>query len=50
MIAQIRDYLHKHLTISEVRTPKYYLGIKFVYQLRLAINQKKHVLDIIEET
>ena len=46
-ITQVKDYLHQYLTIQDIGTPNYFLGIKFAYQLgKLVLNQQKYVLDI----
>ena len=47
-ITRVKVYLHQHLTIRDLGTPKYYLGIEFAYRPRkLVLNQMKYVLDIL---
>ena len=47
-ITRFKVYLHQHLTIRDLGTPKYFLGIEFAYQPRkLVLNQMKYVLDIL---
>ncbi|XP_078447656.1 uncharacterized protein LOC144716399 [Wolffia australiana] len=49
-IAQVKAYLHQHLTIRDLGTPKYFLGIEFAHQSgKLILNQGKYVLDMLEE-
>ena len=49
-IAQVKACLHRHLTIWDLGTPKYFLGIEFPYRLKkLVLNQQKYVLDILAE-
>ena len=49
-IVQIKPYQLKHLTIQDLHTPKYFLGIKFPNQSgKLVINQDKYVFDTLEE-
>ena len=46
-ITRVKDYLHQYLTIWDLGTLKYFLGIKFAYRPRkLILNQLKYVLDI----
>ena len=49
-ITRVKAYLHRYLTIRDLGTPKYFLGIDFAYQTRkLVLNQQKYVLDIFTE-
>ncbi|XP_078445042.1 uncharacterized protein LOC144714219 [Wolffia australiana] len=49
-LAQEKHYLHQHLTIRDLGTPKYFLSIEFAHQLgKLILNQQKYVLDMLEE-
>ena len=50
-ISRVKAYLHTHLTIQDLGTPKYFLGIEFAFQPgKLVLNQRKYVLDMLEET
>ena len=47
-IARVKAYLHWHLTIQDLGTLMYFLGIEFTYQLgKLVLNQWKYVIDIL---
>ena len=47
-ITQVNAYLHRRLTIRDLGTPKYFLGIEFTYRLgKLILNRRKYVLDIL---
>ena len=46
-IAHVKAYSQKHLTIQELVTPKFFMGIEFAYQLgKLVLNQCKYVPNI----
>ena len=50
-LSRIKAYLHQHLTIRDLGTPKYFLGIEFAHKPgKLVLNQRKYVLDMLEET
>ena len=41
-ITRVKDYLHRYLTIQDLGTPKYFLGIEFTYRLeKFVLNQQK---------
>ena len=47
-ITRVKAYLHQHLTIRDIGTLKYFLGIEFTYRLRnLVLNQQKNVINIL---
>ena len=49
-ITRVKGYLHQYLTIRDLGTPKYFLGIKVAYRLgKLVLNKWKYVLDILTE-
>ena len=49
-ITQVKVYLHRYLTIRDLNTLKYFLGIKFAYRPgKLVLNQQKYVRDILME-
>ena len=46
-----KAYLQMHFTIHGLKTPQYFLGIEFAYQLgKLALSQRKYALDLLQET
>ena len=46
-----RAYLQTHFAIRDLKTPRYFLGIEFAYQLgKLALSQRKYALDLLQET
>ena len=43
-------YYYQHLTIQDLGTPKYFLGIEFTYRPgKLVLHQQKYVLHILTE-
>ena len=45
-----KTYLQKLLSICDLESPRYFLGIEFVYQdLKLALTQQKYTLDMLHE-
>ena len=50
-ILATKTYLQQHLSIRDLGSPTYFLGIKFAHQDRkLALTQRKYALDLLKET
>ena len=50
MQALLKDYFYQYLTIQDLGTLKYLLGIEFSYRPgKLVLNNQKYVLDILTE-
>ena len=50
-ILATKTYLQQHLSICDLGSPRYFLGIEFAHQDRkLALTQRKYALDMLEET
>ena len=50
-ISTTKAYLQKHFVIRDLKTPRFFLGIKFSYQSgKLALSQRKYALDLLQET
>ena len=45
-----KKFLHAHLDIRDLGTPKYFLGIEFASRSgKVVLNQRKYVLDILQD-
>ena len=50
-ILATKTYLQQHLSIRDLGSPRYFLGIEFAHQDgKLALTQRKYALDILKET
>ena len=50
-ILATKTYLHQHLSIRDLVSPRYFLGIEFSHQDgKLALTQRKYALDMLKET
>ena len=50
-ILTTKTYLQQHLSIRDLGSPRYFLGIEFAHQDRkLASTQQKYALDTLKET
>ena len=50
-ILATKTYLQQYLSIRDLGSPRYFLGIEFAHQDgKLALTQKKYALDMIKET
>ena len=46
-----KTYLQQHLSIRDLGSPRYFLGIEFAHQDgKLALTQRKYALDMLKET
>ena len=44
-------YLQQHLSICDLGSPRYFLGIEFAHQDgKLALTHQKYALDMLQET
>ena len=47
-ILVIKTYLQQHLSIHDLGSPKYFLGIEFSHQnMKLTLTQLKYALDML---
>ena len=50
-ILATKTYLQQHLSIRDLGSPRYFLGIEFAHQDgKLALTQRKYALDMLKET
>ena len=50
-ILATKTYLQQHLSIRDLGSPRYFLGIEFAHQDgKLALTQWKYALDMLKET
>ena len=50
-ILTTKTYLQQHLSISDLGSPRYFLGIEFAHQDgKLALTQRKYALGMLKET
>ena len=49
-IVSTKTYLHQHLSIRDLVSPRYFLGIEFAHQdEKLALTHQKYALDMLQE-
>ena len=50
-ISATKAYLRTHFAIRDLKTSRYFLGIKFAYQSgKLVLSQRKYALDLLQKT